>query len=386
MLEIFLCCSPADRDVAAAISVRLKDAAEVTMVRDDTETSDVAGKWEGGLSSTAILLLLSPEAVPPQVNRTSWGPLLDHITSNADPPIGSLLVRDCGYPRILERKHFFRWQCGSRNAWRAIEKWMMELQSLPERRSFSAARLPWFEDREDELDLLWETLVDRAGTAVVLNPAPASGKTSLAQEFARRAAAHFRDILWSACGDRSLSSTAANLADQIGVNCHGEADEALAGLMDLAGKHRVLIVLDDVQPALAIPDWHGRASLLLTTRSTQINASRVAQLIQIDRTPEFPLTVPDNPVDLRLWRAMAVCCPSGFPLGLAVRIAGIEQNEVQAACARLIQSRLVDPVDDVRGWLRVSASSITAAGDLPEIQRRHAEVVHEIASGWTNEP
>src|SRR5215467_12420235 len=137
MLEIFLCCSPADRDVAAAISARLKDAGEVTVVLDDTETSSVAVKWEGGLSSTAILLLLSPEAVPPQVDRTSWGTLLDHITSSTDPPIGSLLVRDCGYPRILERKHFFRWQCGSRNALRAVEKWMMGLHSLPERRSFS---------------------------------------------------------------------------------------------------------------------------------------------------------------------------------------------------------------------------------------------------------
>jgi hypothetical protein len=311
---------------------------------------------------------------------------LDHITSNADPPIGSLLVRDCGYPRILERKHFFRWHGGPRNALRAIEKWAMELHSFSEQRSFSAARLPWFEDREDELDLLWETLVDRAGTAVVLNPASASGKTSLAQEFARRAAAHFRDILWIACGDRSPASIAANLADQIGVNCQGEAGEALAGLMDLAGKHRVLIVLDDVQPALAIPDWHGRASLLVTTRSTQINASLAAQLIRIDRTPEFQLAVPDNPVDLRLWRAMAVCCPSGFPLELAVRIAGIEQIEVQASCTRLIQSRLVDPVDDVRGWLRLSASSIAAAGDLPEIKRRHAELVHEIASGWAKEP
>ena len=37
MLEIFLCCSPADRDVAAAISARLKDAAEVTVVLDDAD-------------------------------------------------------------------------------------------------------------------------------------------------------------------------------------------------------------------------------------------------------------------------------------------------------------------------------------------------------------
>ncbi len=386
MLEIFLCCSPADREVAAAISARLRDAAEAMVVLDDTETGSVVAKWEGGLSSTAILLLLSPEAVPPLVNRTSWGTLLDHITSNADPPIGSVLVRDCGYPRILERKRFFRWHTGQRHALRAIEKWAMELHSLPEQRSFSAARLAWFEGREDELDMLWETLVDRAGTAVIFNPAPASGKTSLAQEFARRAAAHFRDILWIGCGDRSPASIAAHLANQIDVNWRGETGEALAGLMDLAGKHRVLIVFDDVQPTVAIPDRQGRASLLVTTRSMPINASPAAHLIRIDTNPELPLAVPDNPVDLRLWRAMAACCAGGFPLELAVRIAGIEPIEAQASCERLMRSRLVDPVDDVRGWLRLSASSIAAAGDLAEIRRRHAEIVHEIISGWAKEP
>lgn len=311
MLEIFLCCAPADREVAAAISARLKDTAEVTVVLDDTGTGSVATKWEGGLSSTAILLLLSPEVVLPQVNRIGWGTLLDHINRNADPPTGSLLVRACGYPRILERKHFFQWDGGPRNALRAIEKWVMELHALPQHRSFSAARLPWFEHREQELDLLWEMLVDRAGTAVVFNPAAGSGKTSLAQEFTSRAAGHFRDILWIACGNRSPAAIAADLADQIGVNRPGEAGEALAGPMDLAGKHRVLIVFDDVQPALAIPDRQGRASLLVTTRSMQKNAWPAAQLIRIDRTPEFPLVVPDNPVDLRLWRAMAVCSRAG---------------------------------------------------------------------------
>lgn len=69
-----------------------------------------------------------------------------------------------------------------------------------------------------------------------------------------------------------------------------------------------------------------------------------------------------------------------------MRIAGIKPSEVQAACARLIGSRLVDPVDNVRGWFRLSASSIAAAGDLLEVARRHAEIVHEIASGWAEEP
>ena len=386
MLEVFLCCSPADQEVAAAITARLEHGAEVTVALDDSEPESAAVKWKWGRSCAAILLLLSPEAVPPRVSRADWGELLDHIASNADPPIGSLLVRGCGYPRLLERRHFFRWDGGPREALRAIEKWALRLHRLPQQPSFVPAQLPWFEGRARELDLLWETLVDRAGTAVVVNPAAASGKTSLAQEFSRRAGAHFRDLLWVACGDRSPASIVADLAQQIGAECQGEAGEAFAGLVDLAGRHRVLLVLDDLQPILAVPaDSQGRASVLVTTRSTQVEAPPAAQVIRIDKGPEFPLAVPDNPVDLRLWRAMAVCRPSGFPLELAARIAGIEPADVPGACARLIQGRLVDPFDG--GRLRLNALSLAAAGDLLEMERRrHAEVVYEAVSGWAKNP
>lgn len=387
MLEIFLCCSPADREVAATVAARLEEAADVTVALEDSETGTVALNWEGGLSSAGILLLLSPDGVPPQVSRTDWAPVLDHITSNAEPPIGSIVVRSCGYPRILERKNFFRWDNEQRNTLRAIQKWALALHRLPEQRSFVPARLPWFEGREDELDLLWETLVDRAGSAVLVNPAAASGKTSLAQEFSRRADAHFRDILWIACGDRSPASIAAHLAEQIGVDYQGEPSEAFAGLIDLAGRHRVLLVFDDLPPALAIPDRHGRASVLITTRSARANAPAGARVIQLATAPESSLAVPGNPVDLRLWRAMAVCRSSGFPLELASRIAGIEPMEVQGARARLIQSRLADPLDDVSGWMRLSASSVAAASDSLEAERRlHAEIVYEMASEWRNKP
>jgi hypothetical protein len=99
-LEVFLCCSPGDREVAATIASRLEQGAEVTVAVDDGETESVAAKWESGLSSAAILLLLSPEAVPgPLLNRADWGTLLDHVSKYADPPIGSLLVRGCNYPK-----------------------------------------------------------------------------------------------------------------------------------------------------------------------------------------------------------------------------------------------------------------------------------------------
>ncbi len=386
MLEIFLCCSPADREIAAGIAARLEHSAEATVAIDDSQVESVAAKWEGGLSSSAVLLLLSPESVPPHTSRMAWGPVLDHIAGNADPPVGSVLLRDCPYPHLLARKLFFRWESGAQDALRAIEEWAMRLHRLPQERSFVPAHLPWFEGRRDELDLLWQTLVDRTGTVILAGPA-ASGKTSLAQEFARQAGAHFRDVLWVACRDRSLAAIAADLAEQLGVECEGDAEGAYARLLELSGRHRVVLVLDDFQTVPATPeDPQGRASVLITTRSE--NARRTAaQVIRIVSAADAPLTLPDNPTDLRLWRAMAVCRPDGFPVELAAEIAGVEPGEARDACARLIHERLADPFDDAEGRLRLSAASVAAAGDsLPDERRRHAEAVHRTVSKWEKSP
>jgi hypothetical protein len=94
------------------------------------------------------------------------------------------------------------------------------------------------------------------------------------------------------------------------------------------------------------------------------------------------VSIPENPVDLRLWRAMSVCRPSGFPFHLAKRIAEIDPVEARDACARLIQSRLVDPFDLGGERLRLNAFSIPAAGDLLEDERqRHAAQIHAAISG-----
>jgi NB-ARC domain len=379
VLEVFLCCSPADLNTARIVAERLERTAEVTVAVDDSTTGSVAERWEGGLSSAAILLLLSPHSVPTRVSRTDWEAVLHHIAGNAGPPIGFLLIGECGYPRLLERKGFFRWDPASREVLRGIEEWVMRLHLLPERQSFIAAPLPWFAGRENELAALWEKLVDRAGAAVIQH-AGAGGKTSLAQEFARQAGSHFRDILWLDCGDRSPASIAGDLAEGLGIACGDGSEEDFDRLAEVAGRHRVLLVFDDLRQGLKIPvGAEGRDSVLVTTRSTRVDA------IGIDGVPSVELNIPQDPMLVRLWQAMAVCRPSGFPLDLAAEIAEVGAGQVGAACARLIQGRLVDPFDQAAGRLRLSSGSLAAAGSSLEAQqRRHAEVVHAAIHDWTS--
>ena len=174
MSEVFFCVDPGEREVAAALKSRLERAGFEVAV-DDSGQQSVAAKWEGGLSSAAILLFLSPQSLPPRPGRADWGALLDHMASGATPPVASLLVQDCQFPRLLERKNFFRWQGEEIESLRALERWVLRLEPTREE-SFVPARLPWFEGREREIETLWETLVDSAGAVAVVNPDPGSGK------------------------------------------------------------------------------------------------------------------------------------------------------------------------------------------------------------------
>ncbi len=384
MVEVFLCCSPADREVAGAIAARLEATAEARVIIDDTDSGTVAEKWEGGLAASGILLLLSPEAVPGQVSRERWGALLDHAANHGDPPLGTVLVRACGYPRILDRKLCFRWERGGPEVLRAIQQWVIGLHQLPDRRTFTPARLRWFEGRDAELAVLWETLVDRAGRALLVREGSV-GKTSLAQEFARRAAAYFRDVLWIRCADRPLAAIVAQLAGQIGASYPGETDEVFADLLERAGKHRVLLVFDDLPGGLTLPARQGRASVLVTARTCGETAG--AQMLSPAALPQAALAAPVDPVELRLWKAMAVCRPDGFPLELAAGIAGLEAGEAADVYRRLAERRLVDPLDEANGWMRLSAASWAAAGkDLDAERRRHAELVQRAAAEWAAKP
>lgn len=385
MVDILLCCAPEDRETAVRIAHRLEQNAEVRVIFDDTDSESVAAKAVEGLPSTAgVVVLLSTESVPAQVSRESWGALLDHIAGNSEPPVACVLLRACGYPRILERGKFHRWEGNEREVLRALQSWAIRLHKLPLKRSFEPARLSFFEGREAEFDWLHDQLVDRASCALLFHDAPASGKTSLAQEFCRRAAGHYRDIVWCACNGRSLTSIAADLAEQLEVERLAESEATLAEAVRLAGRHRVLLVLDGL-PCEFAPSLEdtGRASVLITSRSVADLEPPHLNVLRISASAPAEPATPRDSADLRLWRAMAVCRTDGFSLDLAARIAGLSAPDAQAACARLVEARLADPLDEARGLFRLNALSVAAAGDqLDDERRHHAALLKETFSRW----
>jgi hypothetical protein len=376
------------------IRARLERGAEAMVWLDECgghSGQTVAATWEVGLSSAAILLLLSPEAVPQRRGREDWELALKHIEGNAEPPLGAVLLRDCSFPRLLERKRFFRWTDHPREVLRAIEKWVISLHQQGELPAFLPAHLPWFQGRERELDALWETLADDAGVVVLANSAPGSGKTSLAHEFARAASGHFRDILWIECGSRSQASIAGELASQLGVRLDEPVEESLVRLEGLIGEHRLLLVLDDVMeetPILA--PLEGRCSVLITTQSGELKLPPHVRIMHVENAIHSTLAdLPAGSVERRLWEAISICRRHGFPLELPARIARINGSDAKAAVERLVAQRWIDPVDAAGTRFRVGAISSSVKlpdADYEMLRRRHAVALNEDLATWRAHP
>ena len=372
MPDIFLCHAPAEEGLAGRIAALLEHTAEARVWLEPAGAGEsVVDLWDRGLACAAVVLLLSPASVPERSGRESWGPVLDHRQGKTNPPVAVVLAGDCAYPRLLERSLFFRWTADTPAAARELQQWAITLHK-PTGTSFHPALLPHFDGRESEVELLFESLADRAGNVFFVSGPPESGKTALAQEFARRAGGFFRDVVWLACGGRTLPWLGAELSQRAGIAVESEPEQAWARAAKAIASPRTLVVLDDadeeiVRPFLAA----GRASVLVTCGSAEAGLG-----LELERRASPAIQPPAHEDDVRLWRAISVCSPREIPLDFAAEAAGVE-HPAQAA-ERLVDARLADPVDVRLGSLRLSRSSRRAAqtgAGKEHLLRRHVEAL-----------
>ena len=371
MVDVFLCHSAASREAAGIIASRLERCAEAKVwLEEISGGATLVDCWEGGLSSTAILLILDTTAVPRRSTRETWGPVLDHITENMDPPIGCVCIGSPQHPPLLERKAFFPWQEEPLSVLRSIEAWIISLHQQERGSSVSPMRLSCFEDRDAEMDILWRSLVDDAGSIMSLHSPGISGKSALAQEFAARAADHFRDVLWIGCSNMSPAGISGELAAQLGAMTTN-------GITDLLHEHRLLVVFDDLQCPIPVDlRTSSRSSILVTTRSSHLAPGPSLRLEDFS-LPE--LQPPQNDADRKLWHALSVCRPHGVALNVPSAMAGLLRNEANSAVDRLVSLRLADRLDPAHVRLNaVSRAGARAEGDVHSMRGRHAIAVHEI--------
>ena len=242
MLNVYLCHAAEDHPIANQIALRLESTAECRVLQDPI--GNIPANWDGGLACSAILLLLSPGSVPPRVSREEWEALLQHLAGHQEPPVALIAVRDGPWPKLLERRSFYRWTEPSLHVLRALERFVIAAHPAPNQTPFQAAKLDWL-PHSPQLESLWAALVDRCGAIAVTGPEHC-GKSALAQQLAHDAREHFRDVLWIGCGNRSLKSLACEIAANVGTVLEGEIEQASRQLAGQIAAHRLLLVLDDV--------------------------------------------------------------------------------------------------------------------------------------------
>jgi hypothetical protein len=364
-MDVLICHAEPDEAIARTIAGRLERGAEARVWREVCGSAmgeTVADSWETGLACSAVLLLLSPEAVPRRFDRARAPGLIDHIQQEAKPALACVLVRSCTYPALLERRTFFRWpEAGAGDPTlllREIERWALERQTMAGPRQYEPARLGWHAGRDDALDALWGELVDASGrTVVAANAQPGTGKTALVQTFARAARAHFRDIVWVDPGD-------------------GISEDDLA--------HRVLMIVDHAQapgpPGLLDgPPERRRASVLITSRD--VDWPSPARILHLPALPPGARRTyrPSGP-GLRLWQAFAAFGAAHPRLDSVAGTAGMTIEEAGREVEQLVAAGCLDPFDAEGTRFRLNAFSRDAAMQTPgwaAFARQHAlEVLH----------
>jgi hypothetical protein len=394
MPKVFPCYSTPDRELVHELAAFLERGAGVEVLLEEGEMhpgGDLIAKVEEGLSADVVLVLLSPEAVPPRWVLERWKSVFWEQAAEVGTALATLLCRDAKFPDLLRRKNFFDLRQNRLAAFRAIKRWLMSLSPLPRKAPFAPARQPSFHGRDAESETLCTLLADTPGIAV-LEGAAGAGKTALAVEFARRHREDFDAVFWLTCGSRSAAALAGDLAAQLGVRLDRDLESNLNELRRLCARHRCLLILDDaVAATAALLAPRGRTSVLMTTRQNDLAGALAAAAVPLDSFSQDAAQLADTIRKLdgaaqRLLPAMCACAASGFALDMAVRTADAEPEEAREIVAAFVRQNVLAPLDENGPRFLVPAfvrERIALRGDGERWARYHALAAADLFGALT---
>jgi hypothetical protein len=395
MPKVFPCYSTCDRELARALAAFLERGTGVEVLLEEGEMqpgADLIAKVEEGLSADVVLVLLSPDSVPPRWILERWKSVFWQQAAGMGTALATLLCRDAKFPDLLRRKNFFDFRQNQLAQFRAVKRWLMSLSPLPQKAPFAPARQPSFTGRDAELETLCTMLADTPGMAV-LEAGPGAGKTALAVEFARRHQEDFDAVFWLTCGPRSAAASAGDLAAQLGVRLDRDLESNLNELRRLCARHRCLLVLDDaIASTAAVLAPRGRTSVLITTRRNDLAAALATTAVPLDGSfPRDPAQLAETIRTLdgaaqRLLSAMCACAATGFPLDMAALTADAEPQEARDLAALFVSKDVLAPLDENGPRCIVPAMVRDRAalrGDKDRWARHHARAAADLFGAQT---
>jgi hypothetical protein len=257
--NLFLAHASADHPFATELAQFLAFGCNVACSVDEgliVAGEDLIAKAEEGLAADILVLLLSEASWPARLPREHWEPVLFEATRRGNVELVTVLLGECPFPPLLNRRNFFDATTNRVAAMRLLKRWIWQREQGAAHSlnpSFSA-----------ELEDLYSALADQAGTL----------RTSGADAslFVKEATQEFESVLWIPCHRRSLAQVAGELGAQLGLTLEGTAEENCQRIQGLLGARRCLLVLDAPDPEIAaelIP--RDRSSTLVTNDPVSIS-------------------------------------------------------------------------------------------------------------------
>jgi hypothetical protein len=245
---IFPVYAPGDRAPAERLAKFLEQGADVRVFLEEGAIGpgeDILSKAREARMADIVIVLFSRESMSlsPSWSRAQWEAPL--VTEPADEGVRIAFWRagECAPPKVLAP------QFGPREL-RLLKRWVRGHEDWQ-----AEARGP----QDPDLEILGIALADRPGRETV-----ESGE--LARDFARAFQQDFDTVLWLACGERSRTELAGELAAQLGLRLEGPPEENLSRLRAFCEPRRLLLVMEDVrtgEPMDLAPA--GRCSTLVST-------------------------------------------------------------------------------------------------------------------------
>ncbi len=263
----FIAHARCDHEFAIDLAGFLEFGCDLTCYVDDGqigENQDLIAKAEEGLCADVLLLLLSPSSSPTRWVREHWEPVLFEQAKQGRVEVVTILLRECSFPPLLRRRNFIDATKNRLTARRLLKRWFRLRECEPG----AAPSIEFSGDLED----LYSTLADHAGTLNVSGAA--------ASRFATEAKQEFEAVLWVPCQGRTLAQASGELGHQLGLTLDGPAKENCGRIRELLRTRRCLVILD--APEAKIP-----LELIAGGRSSTAITLDPVKILETPETPEY---------------------------------------------------------------------------------------------------
>jgi len=229
MGSLVLCYAAEDEEAARRLgefleaNIRLDVSYGEGVVRPDF---DILAAVERGLSAEAALVLLSPDSAPKTWRREEWEPVFFEAPAELGARLGFVLLRECRFPELLKRQHYFDLTKDFVAGARQVKQWLLHPHE---------GRAAVAEDFGD----LRAAIADRPGTLDGVDAERARG-------FAAACRLDFEAVHRIDLQGRSRAGIIGDIGYAVGLCLAGTVEENREALVARCRDHRYLFIFENL--------------------------------------------------------------------------------------------------------------------------------------------